>query len=313
MAAEGYLKDELSGSVPEEVAADIIKDVTRGSAILRLSRNVPMTSEKKKVSVLTDGVGAYWVGEGKRIKTSKAVWIYPELVAKKMAVIVPVTKEKLDDSAFDVFSELKESIAEAFYTLIDAACLFGTESPFLTNVCQSAENAGNVITRGANTSLDLDISDTMALVEDSGTDVNGFTAHYGIKNDLRKLRDANGNALFVPGTDSNELYSNPIDFSRNGAWNKDQAEIIAGDWNKSLVGIRDGIEYEILKEATLQNTLDEDGKPLSLAEQDMVAIKATMRMGYLVVKDGAFAVLAPNTDVSNPDKDAETEKDTDAE
>lgn len=300
--AEGYLKDELSGSVPEEVAAEIVKDVARGSAILRLSRNVPMTTEKKKVPVMTDGVGAYWVGEGKRIQTSKATWIYPELVAKKLAVIVPTTKEKLEDSAFDVFGELKESIAEAFYTAIDAAGLFGTNSPFETNVCKSAENEGNVITRGANKTLDLDVSDVMALVEDGGADVNGFTAHYGIKNDLRKLRDANGNALFVPGTDSNELYSNPIDFSRNGAWDKEQAEIIAGDWDKSLVGIRDGIEYEILKEATLQNTLDEDGKPISLAEQDLIAIKATMRIAYLVVKDGAFAVLAPASTDASADK-----------
>ena len=36
-----------------------------------------------------------------------------------------------------------------------------------------------------------------------------------------------------------------------------------------------------------------DGKPLSLAENDMVAIKATMRLGFLRVKEGAFAALTP--------------------
>lgn len=295
MAAEGVLKDELSGAVPEEISKEIVKEVARGSSILRLSRTVPMTTEKKKVPVMTDGVGAYWVGEGQRIKTSKAQWIYPELVAKKLAVIIPVTKEKLEDTIFDVFSELREAIGEAFYTAIDAACIFGTESPFATNIYQKAVDCGNQIVRGTNGAgkLDLDVSDVMALVEAGGMDVNGFCAHYGIKNDLRKLRDANGNALFVPGTDQNEFYASPIDFSRNGAWDKTKAEVIAGDFDKSLVGIRDAIEYEILKEATLQGTVDEDGKPISLAEQDMVAIKATMRLGYLVVKDDAFAVLAP--------------------
>lgn len=290
---EGYLKDELEGSVPEETAKEIIKDVARGSAILRLAKTVEMAGEKKKVPVMTDGVGAYWVGEGQRIKTSKPTWIFPELVAKKLAVIIPMTKEKLEDSIFDVFAELKESIAEAFYAAIDAAALFGTDSPFTTNIVQSATNSENLIVRGTNGSLDLDVSDVMALVEESSTDVNGFAAHYGIKNDLRKLRDTNGNALFVPDTNQNELYSNPIDFSRNGAWDRSKAEIIAGDWNKILVGIRDGIEYEILKEAMLQGTLDEDGKPISLAEQDLIAIKATMRIGLLVVKDDAFAVLQP--------------------
>ena len=36
-----------------------------------------------------------------------------------------------------------------------------------------------------------------------------------------------------------------------------------------------------------------DDKPLSLAENDMVAIKATMRLGFLPVKETAFAVLTP--------------------
>jgi len=36
-----------------------------------------------------------------------------------------------------------------------------------------------------------------------------------------------------------------------------------------------------------------DGKPLSLAENDMVAIKATMRIGFLPIKDEAFALLTP--------------------
>ena len=48
----------------------------------------------------------------------------------------------------------------------------------------------------------------------------------------------------------------------------------------SLVGMRADIEYEILKEATLQSVTMADGKPLSLAENDMVAIKAIMRIGF---------------------------------
>ena len=47
----------------------------------------------------------------------------------------------------------------------------------------------------------------MALVEDSGEDVNGFVASYKLKNSLRKLRNANGDNLYVPGVDQNQLYS----------------------------------------------------------------------------------------------------------
>ena len=293
----GYLKDELTGFVPVEQATEIMKDIARGSSILRLSKVSQMESDTKKIPVMTEGAGAYWVGEGERIKTTKAGWIYPELKAKKLAVIIPVTKEKLKDTTIDVFNELKESIAEAFYKAIDAAAIFGTQSPFASNIMKCIETSGNKIEIGTNATLDLDISDAMALVEEAGYDVNGFAAKVGIKNSLRKLRDSNGNQLFVDGVNGKEFYSQPIEFSRNGAWDKTKAEIIGADWDKSLIGIRDSLEYEILKEATLEGTVDEDGKPISLAEQDLIGIKATMRLAYLPIKDEAFCAVVPKAEV----------------
>lgn len=297
-ADEDYLKDNLTGFVPTEQAREIMKDVARGSSVLRLSKVESMKSDTKKFPVMTDGPGAYWVGETERIKTSVATWIFPEMHAKKLAVIIPTTKEKLRDTTINVFGEMKPAIAEAFYTAIDAAALFGTNSPFAKNILDVATTAGNIVELGTNGEgkLDLDISDVMALIEDSGQDVNGFAAHYGMKNSLRKLRDGNGAPLFAAGTNQNEFYNNPIEFVRNGAWDKSKAETIAANWNYSLVGIREGIEYEILKEATLQSVTMGDGKPLSLAENDMIAIKATMRLGFLPIKDEAFAALIPKVE-----------------
>ncbi|WP_313758555.1 phage major capsid protein [Tissierella sp.] len=297
-ADDKYLKDNLTGFVPVEQAKEIMKDVARGSSILRLSKVGPMKSDTKKFPVMTDGPGAYWVGETERIKTSVATWIFPEMHAKKLAVIIPTTKEKLNDTTINVFGEMRPAIAEAFYTAIDAACLFGTNSPFAKNIFGVATDAGNVVAIGTNgeDKLDLDISDVMALIEDAGQDVNGFAAHYGMKNSLRKLRDGNGAPLFAQGTNQNEFYNNPIEFVRNGAWDKTKAETIAANWNYSLVGIRAGIEYEILTEATLQSVTMADGKPLSLAENDMIAIKATMRIGFLPIKDEAFAALTPKVE-----------------
>lgn len=293
MADTKYLKDNLTGFVPTPTAAEIIQDVTRGSSILRLSKVQPMESETVKIPVMVSGPGAYWVGETERIQTSVAQWIFPELVAKKIGVIVPVSKEKLNDSTINVFATVQPYIAEAFYKAIDAACLFGTNSPFAKNIYEVAKGANAVIKEGTNTKLDLDISDVMALVESAGHDANGFAAGYDLKNSLRKLRDGNGNQLYVAGVDEETLYSQPIEFSRNGAWDKTKARAIAADWKYSVVGIRDQIQYEVLKEATLQSVTMGDDKPLSLAENDMVAIKATMRIGFLPVKENAFAVLAP--------------------
>lgn len=292
MADTSFLKDNLKGFVPVEVAPGIMDEIARGSSILRLSDVKPMKSDTMKFQVWADKPGAYWVGESERINTSKASWIFPEMVAKKIAVIIPVTREKLNDTTIDVFSELKPQIAEAFYTAIDKACLFGTASPFATNIFKSATDAENVVVKGTDT-LDIDFSNLMGTIEDKNLDPNGFIGHYGIKKELRNLRDANGNQLAVLGLKENSLYELPLSFARNGAIDKTKAEVLCGDWSKSIVGIREGIEFEILKEATLQSVTMSDGKPLSLAENDMIAIKATMRLAYLVIKNDAFAALKP--------------------
>ena len=208
----GYLKNELTGFVPVEQATDIIKMVTRGSSVLRMAKVEEMKHEKKKFNVLTDGPGAYWVGEGERIKTSGATWIHPEIEAKKLAVIIPVTKEKLEDTTISVFEELKPEIAEAFYRAIDAACIFGTNSPFKTNIMNAIDSKHMVVTDNAN--IDIAMSDAMSMIEENGYDPSGFIGRIGVKNMLRKLRDANGAPAYVNGTTGGELYGQPIEFVR---------------------------------------------------------------------------------------------------
>ena len=288
-----YLKDNLAGFVPTELANGIMDEIARGSSILQLSEVKKMNSDTLKFQMWAEKPGAYWVGEEERIKTSTAKWIFPEMKAKKLAVIIPVTKEKLNDTTIDVFAELKPQIAQAFYTAIDKACLFGENSPFEKNIAGIAESNSHEVERNGENSLDLDISEVMGLIEGKNLDPNGFIGHYGIKKELRNLRDANGNQLAVLGMKENSLYDLPLAFSRNGAFDKAQAELLCGDWSKSIVGIREGIEFEILTEATLQSVTMEDSKPLSLAENDMIAIKATMRLAYLPIKGDAFAVLKP--------------------
>lgn len=294
-----YLKDNLRGFVPAPVSSEIIGQVTRGSTVLRQSHVEQMESDSKRFSVFKNGVGAYWVDEAGKIGTSVPQWEHPEIFAKKLGVIVPTTREKLDDTVINVFQTVQPQIAEAFYKAIDEACLFGINSPFSESIYSVAMASGNAVALGTNAKLDLDISDVMALVEAKGFDVNGFVSNISFKNQLRKLRDANGNQLYVQGiTDKggnlyDALYSLPIEFCRNNAWDTTKALCIGGNWEYSIVGIRAQIEYEILKEATLTSIAMSDSKPLSLAERDMVAVKATMRLGFLPIKGDAFAVLVP--------------------
>ena len=289
-----YLKDNLNGFVPQVVSDEIIGEVVRGSSVLRLSQIEYLESDNKKFSVIKSGLGAFWTDEAARIKTQVAEWDFPEIKVKKIAVIVPLTKEKLNDATIDIFGTLQGYIAEAFYKAIDSACLFGINSPFDDSIVSAAIASGNVVGDNQNNSLDLNISDVMAKVEAAGYDVNGFAAGLDLKNSLRKLRDLNGNQLYVEGVDRQTLYNQPIEFNRNDAWDSTKALAIAGEWKYSIVGIRSEIEYTINDTATLQTVTMADGKPLSLFENDMAALKATMRIGFLPVQPKAFAILQPS-------------------
>ena len=293
MADTQYLQDNLVGFVPNVISDEIIGMAVRGSSILRLSKVERMESDNKTFSVMKKGVGAFWVKEAGRIQNSTPEWDFPKMDAEKIAVIIPVTKEKMRDTTIDVFGTLRPYIAEAFYEAIDSACLFGTGSPFATSVYDVVNTSGQAVAVGTNAKLDLDISDVMAAVEKAGFDVDGFVAGLDFKNSLRKLRDADGNQLYVEGVGQKQLYSLPIEFNRANSWDNTKALAIAGEWKYSVVGIRDELEYETLQEATLHNITMADGKPLSLVENDLIALKVTMRLGFTIVQPKAFAILTP--------------------
>jgi Phage capsid family. len=287
------LKDQLQGFVPTDKAAGIMGLVAKGSALIPQSRLEPMTAPTKEFTFWAKTPSAYWVGEGKRIKTSVATFVNAVMEAHKIGVIIPTTKEKMNDTIINIFEEMKEPISDAIAQKVDMAGMFGIDSPFKFNLFDNAVKNGMYVVDGTNASLDLDVSDVMALVEDEGLEVDGFIAHTGLKNRLRKLRDADGNQLYVPGVGTNELYNQPITFAKGKAsFDREKAQLIAGDWSMSRVGIYQGLEYETLREATLQDTLWTDGKPLSLAEQDMIALKVTARIAFLPVNEKAFSILA---------------------
>ena len=284
MADTIYLKQNLEGSVPTEIANEVIKNIKGQSTAFNVMRKVPMSSDKKVLPTLTDTGTAYFVEEGEKIGTAIHSWDYPSLEAKKLAVIIPVTKEKLADSVINVMEELKQGIADAFSRKIDSEILFGDGTVFPTSVYTEAVKQKVTSTGKAN--LDVDISSAMAFVEAEDLGVTNILTHNGIKSDMRNLRDTNGNYKVVPGGATGQIiFNTPISIVGNKAWDKSKSDLMLGDYSKAVIGVRDDITYEILKEATVGE--------LNLAERDLVAVKCTMRFGFNIVDPKAFALIEP--------------------
>lgn len=265
-------------------------------------RRVPMARGVQRMPALSALPLAYWVaGDTGRKKTTKLQWENKYLNAEELAVIVPIPEAVLDDADYDIFGEAKPRIIEALGKKIDAAVLFGDEKPdsWPEAIVPAAVAAGNFINRAAlsaTNDLALEISRGMSLVEADGFMPNGFASRISIRGELRGLRDENRQLLYLEGlagAQPQTLYGDPLFYVKNGAWpdaDDGIADLITGDWNQALLGLRQDVTYKILTEAVIQ---DADGEIVyNLAQQDMVALRVVMRLAYVTPNP----ITAMNTD-----------------
>ena len=285
-------RTDLSGLIPEPVTREIIQGVTEGSAVLRMGRKLPnMTSKTQTLNVLDSLPTAYWVdGDNGYKQTSKQAWDKKKIYAEELAVIIPIPEAVLDDADYDIWGEVKPRIVDAMGQLIDSAILFGTNAPssWRDDILTTATAAGNVVTRAAsNPDLYqelLGVNGVWSKVEDDGFEVSGVMAAVKMKAMLRGLVDTNKQPIFkdIGGVQNGTRYTiegAPMDFPKNGAFDATQALLIAGDFSQLVYAIRQDVTYKILTEATIVDP--SDGSILySLAQQDMVALRAVMRLGW---------------------------------
>ncbi|MBS4207451.1 phage major capsid protein [Bacillus sp. FJAT-50079] len=269
------LKENAQGVFQAELSNEVVKGVQKGSAVMNLSKIEAMKSGEKIIPVL-NGLNAYVVGEGEKIGTNEdAEFESVTLKTQKYAIIVPFSSELVNESIVDVFEEIKDDINEQFARLFDAKAIANIVAGAGAQAVAEGDTAGQ--------GLHEDISDAMSLVESHGYNVNGFLTKHATKNRFRKLKDANGNSLYVPAITqemSDELYGQPVEYSFGvGA----DTTAITGDFKYSVVGIKGDIEYKLLEEATIGN--------LNLAEQDMVALRVIAHFAHVVTREDAFSVL----------------------
>lgn len=296
------MQDAVNGKVPTEQGTLVLKDFMTQSAVTRLAKFEQMTKPEKEFTYLASGPGAYWVGEGERIQTSKATWLKAKMVSKKLGVIIPVTKEFLRYSVTDFFNQMRPAIAEAFAIKFDQAALFGVNSPFGagTSVYEKAVAAGNTLALNSIGNIYDELNGLMALVEEGDKDVDGFTTTRRFRQNLRGAKDANGLPIFndANGGSTQQALGLPIGYVDSKSWDYSKALLMAADWDYTRYGIPQGMEYKISEDATLTTVVDETGAPINLYERDMVALRVTQQVGFMTLTDEAFAALKPAAPVT---------------
>lgn len=311
MATNIVSRNDLSGLIPEPVTREIIQGAVSSSAVLQMGRRLPnMTSRTQAMNVLDMLPMAYWVDGDTGVKqTTKMAWNKKKIYAEELAVIVPIPEAVLDDSDYDIWGEVRPRLVEAFGQKIDEAVLFGVDKPasWRDDIVTTATAAGAVVTESGDVFTDIMGADgVIAKVEESGFLPTGAMSAVKMRAILRGLKDTTGQPVFktdMQGSTQYALDGVPMTFPMNGAFDSTKALMIIGDFNQLVYSIRQDVTYKMLDQATI---IDPATKEVvySLAQQDMVALRAVMRLGWEIpnpinafqpdeTKRSPFAVYAP--------------------
>jgi HK97 family phage major capsid protein len=271
--------------VPEPVSAQIIQEMPTSSYLLQYAGRVPMSVKTQRQPVLDVLPMAYWVGGDTGMKQTSAVdWKNVTLVAEELAVIVPIPEAYLDDAQVPIWDEVRPRIVEALGAKVDAAGLFGVDKPasWPYSIHHSAIAAGNVVTGSGSTDFGQDVSALGELIAKDGFSVSGFAARPGLKWKLTGMRSEEGIPIYQPnlqdGRGAGNLYGYPINEVNNGSWDATAADLIAGDWSKAIIGMRQDISWKMFDQGVIS---DADGAVvLNLMQQDSVALRVTMRVAF---------------------------------
>ncbi len=272
--------------IREQVVATIFQDAPKNSTVMQLGRKLPnMTSKQTRVPVLSMLPLAYWVNGDTGFKqTSRQAWENVYLTAAELAVIVPIPEAVIADSDFDILGEVTPRVNEAVGQRVDQAILFGVNRPseWQNDIITAARQTGNNVSGGITYDTLMGENGLLSKVENCGYAVDGVVAAMTAKASLRGIKDENGHPLYtkdMQGATPYALDGAPMFFPENGSFDTSVARMVAGNFKQLVYSIRQDIDVKLLDQAVIQDPATKE-IVFNLAQQDMIALRVTFRMGW---------------------------------
>lgn len=285
---------DIQAIITPEIQKEVIEDIVKGSAVLQHFTRLPdMTTSQRELRILDTLPVTYWVdGNTGFKKTTNLAWENKRIIAQELAVIVPLSINNIRDTAIDIWPTIRSRCVENMGKKIDQAIITGTDKPpmFRASLIDTIINAGANITTTSNFMSDTDSA--MAKVEASGFIPNAIMGGVGMRSSLRRVVDTTGQPIFASWLDG--LAKIYVD---NSAWDSTKAMYIVGDLRQCVYAIRQDVEFELFTQGVVSDPSD-GTITYNLMQQDMVALRCTMRIGWEV--PNPVNILEPDASVRFP-------------
>lgn len=308
-------RNTMEAWLREEQGSDIIRRLNETSVAETWLRSTPMSGNVKTEPRMVD-MDVAVIAKGAAYGEDAGANDEVTLTARKFGRALRVAEEDIDDNIVNVIEAKKAGWVTSFGIALDNA-VFGTSAaengttvPFTsiykalntTNAATGYTADQNVLTTAGAVTYD-DLSDVAALVEGNsyGGGGNGYVMHPALKGVIRKIKDNDGNPIFVGSArqgDPDTLFGYPVKWSRGAvvtatatsnpaivlaggaAGTAGNLLVFFGNPDFAIVGKRSGPESVVI-----------DGRDGLSALTDETILKVRARRAFALAHELAWAVL----------------------
>lgn len=268
--------------VPDEFEHTLVQGLEEENVLRSLCTVIQTSSGDRKIPIVTAHGTASWVDEEDPIPTSDETFGQISIGAHKVATMIKVSDELLQDSVFNLESYIAAEFARRIGAAEEEAFITGNGTGKPTGLLHATNGAGTGVTTTGNTPTADEIFDLVHSIKSVYRRKAVFLLNDSTLKAIRKLKDGQGQYLWQPGLKEGQpdmllnyrIATSPF-MPEIAAGNK---VILFGDFKSYWIADRQGRSFQRLNEL--------------YAATGQVGFRATQRVDGRLVLAEAMKCLA---------------------
>lgn len=288
----GIQTNRSAVALPSDIASEIIAKTTEQSAVMRLARPVKLPGRGLTIPVIVGDAEADWVAETGLKPVSNPSLSSKLMTPYKIAVIEPFSKEFTRDLRA-LYDELVRRLPSALGRAFDRTIIGAKTAPGSNFDTFAACTQQSLLTVSGVSTVYGSLVAAKEDVAIHGGILNGWALSPQAEGLLLRAVDNDGRPLFINSAAEGavpRILSVPT-YTTRGLYKEGTpaAEGVAGvpaivgvggDWSQALYGTVAGVEVDVSDQATLTVGSGESAVTINLWQQNMVAVKAEIEVGF---------------------------------
>lgn len=263
-------------TVPTNLSAQLIDKLRAASVVVRAgAQTVPVTSDNLSFAKLaTDPVPA-WRNEAAAVAESDPTFSPVNIVPRSLAVMTKVSYELMADS-INLEAQLPNILTAALAVELDRAALEGTGTAPQPRGVRETVGIGTAAIGGVPDFDDLIDAHTGIMIANAGP-VSAFIMHPRDAGTMAKLKASDGHYIGNAPALANVPMLSTTSIATNRGVGEDESTIYAGNFRHLMIGVRQDIRIELIRELFAGNL--------------QYALIAHLRADVAVAHPGAFYTM----------------------